>query len=134
MYLYLGDHSRVIQTFNTHNRRMSTLCNGWGLGVETAEYWHWLSRNYRILAELLDISETIIVGENEIEWGLKIVTGDAILNVDLVLHHPGYYYLFAANCIRQKQAKTSAREVSSLGSSSFTLRFLHLVWELGEQC
>ena|SRR5436305_13450159 len=90
---------------------MSILCNGWGLGVETAEYWHWLSRNYRILADLLDISETIIVNENEIEWGIKMITGDAIWNAELILHHPGYYYLFAANCIRQKYAKLAGREV-----------------------
>ena len=53
------------------------------------------------------------MGDNEIEWGLKMITGDAILNIDLVLHHPGYYYLFAANCIRQKHAKLAGREVHS---------------------
>jgi hypothetical protein len=60
---------------------------------------------------LLDISETIIVGENEIEDAIKMVTGDSILNPEMVLHHPGYYYLCAANCTRQKQAKISGREV-----------------------
>jgi hypothetical protein len=90
---------------------MSSLCNGWGLGVETAEYWQWLGRNYRVFADLLDISETIIVGEHEIEDAIKMVTGDSILNPEMVLHHPGYYYLCAANCTRQKQAKISGREV-----------------------
>ena len=95
----------MIQSFNTHNKRMSSLCNGWGLGIETSEYWHWLSRNYRILADLLDISETIIVGENEIESALKMTTGDSILNVDTVLQHPGYYYLSAAECVREIHSK-----------------------------
>jgi trafficking protein particle complex subunit 11 len=92
-------------TFNTHNRRMSSLYNGWGLGIETADYWHWLSRNNRIFADLLDISEAIIVGANEIDEGTKLITGDSILNSDMILQHPGYYYLLAANCIRQKHAK-----------------------------
>jgi hypothetical protein len=91
---------------------MSILCNGWGLGVETAEYWHWSSRNYRILADLLDISETIIVGEKEMEWAIKMVTGDMIWNAELVLHHPGCYYLVAANCIRRECAKLAGREVN----------------------
>ena len=107
----MGEHSRVIQTFNTHNKRMSMLCNGWGLGVEIAEYWHWLSRNYRVFADLLDISETIIVGENEIEDSLKMITGDSILNVDMVLHHPGYYYLLAADCVRQEHSRIGGRKV-----------------------
>jgi trafficking protein particle complex subunit 11 len=105
----MGDHSRVIQTFATHNKRMSALCNGWGLGVEIAEYWHWLSRNYRIFADLLDISETIIVGENEIEDSLKMITGDSILNGDMVLHHPGYYYLLAADCVRKEHLRSGRK-------------------------
>jgi len=112
LHLYLGDHLRVIQTFNSHNKRWSTLLNGWGLGVETAEYWNWLSRNHRIFAELLDISEAVIVGENEIENAIKLVTGDAILSVDSVLHHSGYYYLVAVNCIRQEHARMSSRPLS----------------------
>lgn len=107
----MGDHSRVIQTFNIHNKRMSGLCNGWGLGIETAGYWHWLARNYRIFADLLDISETVIVGENEIEESVKMITGDTILNVDMVLHHPGYYYLFAADCVRQEHSRYTRPEV-----------------------
>jgi hypothetical protein len=90
---------------------MSTLCNGWGLGVETAEYWNWLSRKYQIFADLLDISETTIVGLNEIEEATKMITGDAILNVEMVLHHPGYYYLLAAECVRQQNCRTVGHEV-----------------------
>lgn len=101
----------MMQTFNFHNKRLSVLLNGWGLGAETAEYWHWLSRNHRIFAELLDISETIIVGETEIENAMKSVTGDSILNVDSVLHHSGYFYLIAADCIRQEYARLATRQV-----------------------
>lgn len=108
----MGDHSRVIQTFNTHNKRMSALSNGWGLGVETAEYWHWLARNYRKFADLLVISETVIVGENEIEEAIKMITGDTILNVDMVLHHPGYYYLLAADCIREEHSRNATHTVT----------------------
>ena len=84
---------------------MSTLCNGWGLGVETAEYWHWLARNFRVFADLLDISETIIVGEQEIQEATKMITGDMIVNVDQILHHPGYFYLLAADCVRQENSR-----------------------------
>jgi len=93
---------------------MSTLCNGWGLGVETAEYWHWLARNFRIFADLLDISETIIVGEREIEEATKMMTGDMIVNVDQVLHHPGYYYLVAADCVRQEHSRTEVFKLQGL--------------------
>jgi trafficking protein particle complex subunit 11 len=122
LQLYLADHLRVIQTFNSHNKRWSTLLNGWGLGVETADYWHWLSRNYRIFAELLDISETVIVGENEIENAIKLITGDSILGIDSVLHHSGYYYLVSANCIRQQHARIPRQddEKAEDGESSET--------------
>jgi trafficking protein particle complex subunit 11 len=109
--LYLGDHTRVAQTFNAHNRRMEGLCNGWGLGLETAEYWGWLARKNRIFAELLDISETVVVGEEEIEEASKMITGDMILNVDLMLQHPGYYYLLAGECIRQQNSRTVVQQV-----------------------
>lgn len=107
----MGDHSRTIQAFTTHNKKMAILCNGWGLGIEIPEYWHWLSRRYRVFADLLDISETIIVGENEIEDSLKMITGDSILNVDTVLHHPGYYYLLAADCVRKEHLRSGGRMV-----------------------
>jgi len=84
---------------------MSALFKGWGLGIETAEYWHWLARNHRSFADLLGISEVIIVGENEIEQAIKPVTGDTIVYGDTVLHHPGYYYSQAAECLRQELAK-----------------------------
>lgn len=45
------------------------------------------------------------MGENEIEQGVKMVTGDAILNVECVLQHPGYYYLCAARCVGKMHAK-----------------------------
>jgi len=102
----MGDYSRVIQTFNWHNKRMSGLCNGWGLGVETAEYWYWLARNHRIFADLLDISETVIVVENEIDDASKMITGDTIVNGEMVLHHPGYYYLLSADCVRNEHLRS----------------------------
>jgi trafficking protein particle complex subunit 11 len=114
LYLYLGEHTRCIATFNMYNKRMSSLFNGEGLGIETAEYWRWLGRNHRIFAELLVISEAVVVGEKEIDEAVKAVTGDMIVNVDQVLHHPGYYYLVAADCTRNEHAKSQGKEVLSL--------------------
>jgi hypothetical protein len=57
------------------------------------------------------------------EWAIKMVTGDMIWNAELVLHHPGYYYLVAANCIRRKCAKLSGREVSPFPCLSLYLSF-----------
>jgi trafficking protein particle complex subunit 11 len=94
-----------VQTFNSHNKRLSALYNGWGLGVDTPEYWHWLSRNHRNFADLLDISETVIVGDAEVQSGMKMISGDAIVTGDHVLHHPGYYYLVAANCVRHEHSR-----------------------------
>jgi Foie gras liver health family 1 len=78
-------------------------CNGWGLGVETADFWNWSARTYRMFAELLEISDTLIVGDNEVENAIKVVTGDNIINLDMVLHHPGYYYLQATNSLQSKR-------------------------------
>ena len=103
----------MVHTFHSHNKRMAGLCNGWGLGRETAEYWAWLGRNYRVFAELVDISETTIVPENEIEEAMKMITGDTILNADMVLQHPGYYYLLAGECVRRQDSRTVAKEVSA---------------------
>ena len=115
---------------------MSSLCNGWGLGVETAEYWQWLSRNYRVFADLLDISEAIIVGDTEIENSIRMVTGDSILTLEAVLHHPGYYYLVAANCGRQKQAKLVGREVlpSLMLTRHWWRRIERWIWILIPSC
>jgi len=113
LLLYLGEHGRVVHTFHGHNRRMVGLCNGWGLGRETPEYWAWLGRNYRVFAELVDISETTIVPEHEIEEAMKMITGDIILNVEMVLQHPGYYYLLAGECVRQQNSRTVLKEVDA---------------------
>ena len=113
LLLYLEEHSRVVHMFHAHNRRMAGLCNGWGLGRETPEYWAWLGRNYRVFAELVDISETTIVPEHEIEEAMKMITGDVVVNVDMVLQHPGYYYLLAGECVRQQNSRTVVKEVSA---------------------
>lgn len=65
---------------------------------------------YHIFGELLDISDTVIVFEKEIEEAIKLVTGDSILNPDMVLHHAGYYYLQAANSMQRKRATIAWRE------------------------
>ena|SRR5579859_2046715 len=111
LFLYLGEHTRVVQTFNGHNRRMTLLFSGWGLGGETSEYWQWMLRSYRIFADLLEISEATILGEKELEGALKLVSGDTILNLDSVLYHPGYYYLLAAHCTRQRWSKSIGTNV-----------------------
>ena len=40
--------------FQRHVKRFSELSFGWGIGDETFEYWSWLSKQYRMLADLID--------------------------------------------------------------------------------
>lgn len=98
--------------FRRHIRRFSDLSKGWGIDENTYEYWSWLARQYRILAEVL---------EQGLRAGLKLPTHEASValppafttlpaepppipgrNTLNVLQHPGFYYYEAAICSRER--------------------------------
>src|SRR5262249_25658725 len=77
----------------------------WGIGEDTFEYWSWLARQYRVLAELMEIA---------LRAGLKLpvtrkVDGKAQPSSESIganptnhLQHPGYYYFQAARCTQER--------------------------------
>lgn len=98
--------------FRRHIRRFSDLSKGWGIDENTYEYWSWLARQYRILAEVLELG---------LRAGLKLPTHEASValppafttlpaepppipgrNTLNVLQHPGFYYYEAALCSRER--------------------------------
>ncbi|EJD46843.1 hypothetical protein AURDEDRAFT_86850 [Auricularia subglabra TFB-10046 SS5] len=118
LYLYHGEHARALAHVNRHVQRFAELSRAWGIGEEMFEYWSWLARQQRCLAELLELG---------IRHGLRLPshlphepnTNPELLaqlaavqqqrgSVDLsgalglglapahALQHPGFYYFAAA--------------------------------------
>lgn len=44
LYLYGDDSQHALAQFNKHVARFRQLCEGWGIGAETFEFWSWLSK------------------------------------------------------------------------------------------
>ncbi|KDN38138.1 hypothetical protein K437DRAFT_270646 [Tilletiaria anomala UBC 951] len=44
----------AMSTFQRHIKRFTELSTGWGIGDATFEFWSWLAKQYRMLADLLD--------------------------------------------------------------------------------
>jgi len=131
LYLYSNEFSLALAYFNRHLLKFAELSRGWGIGEETFEFWSWMAKQYRILAELLEIA---------VRFGMKLpvhgapaipghapapsvtqVASDAArvlgLNPANALHHPGYYYYTAATCTVQRYERYMiivAQEVSCL--------------------
>ena len=104
--------------FRRHIRRFSDLSNGWGIDKNTYEYWSWLARQYRILAEVLELGlragltlptyETSVVlppAFTSLPAEPPPIPGRNTLNV---LQHPGFYYYEAALCSRERFRRFTA--------------------------
>ncbi|KZT21090.1 hypothetical protein NEOLEDRAFT_1244812 [Neolentinus lepideus HHB14362 ss-1] len=115
LYLYNEEHALALSQHNSHVRKFSDLSRSWGIGEETFEFWSWMARQYRILAELL---------EQGTRSNLKIpsyrpappvstqrpgVEVDAIralgVNPSHALQHPGFYYYTAARCTERRRER-----------------------------
>ena len=104
--------------FKRHIRKFSDLSKGWGIDKNTYEYWSWLARQYRILAEVLELG---------LRAGLKLPTHEVSValppafttlpaepppipetNTSNVLQHPGFYYYEAALSSRERYRRFTA--------------------------
>ncbi|GAA6036838.1 hypothetical protein JCM8097_006306 [Rhodosporidiobolus ruineniae] len=56
LYLYLNEPSRALAQLNQHVYRFRELSTSWQIGVETFEFWSWLSKQYRLFADLTAIA------------------------------------------------------------------------------
>ncbi|KAK2463095.1 hypothetical protein APHAL10511_004750 [Amanita phalloides] len=126
LYLYNNEHALALSHHSMHMRKFGDFSRGWGIGEETFEYWSWMARQYRALAELL---------EQGLRSTLKIppykppaLTGNASLvaavirgssahslemnalrslglNPSHTLQHPGFYYYMASRCTELRKEK-----------------------------
>ncbi|EMD33144.1 hypothetical protein CERSUDRAFT_118207 [Gelatoporia subvermispora B] len=128
LYLYNNEHSLALAHHNSHIRRFADFSRGWGMGEETFEYWAWLARQYRILAELLEEgtkstlkipshfrtpSQTAaLVAAHALESSASqrnLLEAEALrllgLNPTQALQHPGFYYYMAARCQERRRER-----------------------------
>ncbi|KAL5512612.1 hypothetical protein ACEPAG_3265 [Sanghuangporus baumii] len=118
LFLYNAEHSLALSQFNTHVRRFSDLSRVWGISEDTYEYWSWIARQYRVLAELLEqgthfgmpipsyapSNSTAIpeAGQAQLEIDALPSLG---INPSTALMHPGFYYYFAAECTEKRRTR-----------------------------
>ena len=126
MYLYVDDPSRAVAQLNKHLTRFRVLCEGWGIGLDTFEFWSWLSKQsvplwcillvlitclsrYRLIADLLDLAMRggfKLPTHRPIPTTSNKMTNSAILhgiNPATALQHPGHLYHLAAICAIQRR-------------------------------
>ncbi|KAF9228502.1 hypothetical protein BS17DRAFT_773840 [Gyrodon lividus] len=136
-YLYNNEHALALSHHNLHIRRFADFSRGWGIGEETFEYWSWIARQHRVLAELLEQgSRSALTFPTNTPAsrtsGVPLVSGvgpgsapldlDAVralgLNPSHALQHPGHYYYMAARCTEARRERFLASGNMSQGTSS----------------
>ncbi|KAG5731761.1 UPF0636 like protein [Termitomyces sp. T112] len=129
LYLYNNEHALALSHYNTHIRIFCDFSRGWGIGEETFEYWSWIARQYRVLAELLEqgTRSTLVLpthrptiplntnfmasqhnggGRSLIPSTLETETIRSLgINPRHALQHPGFYYLMAAKCTETRRER-----------------------------
>ncbi|KAG6332551.1 hypothetical protein ID866_6536 [Astraeus odoratus] len=128
LYLYNNEHALALSHHNSHMRRFADFSRGWGIGEETFEYWSWMARQHRVLAELLEqgsrstlvfpvhapLSKTVGVAHTPLGPGGGLLDLDSVrmmgLNPSHALQHPGHYYYMAARCTEARRERFLACE------------------------
>lgn len=124
LYLYNSEHSLALSHHNSHMRRFADFSRGWGIGEETFEYWSWMARQHRVLAELLEqgsnssltfptLSPPSLTASmtSSSSTPVELDTVRAFgLNPSHALQHPGHYYYMAARCTEARRERFLANE------------------------
>jgi hypothetical protein len=90
LYLYLDDSTRAASQVNKHLHRFRGLCDGWGIGDATFEFWSWTSKQYRLIAEILELA---------LRGGFSLPAPSISMkeaNPFNVLQQPGHFFYLAA--------------------------------------
>ncbi|EGN92744.1 hypothetical protein SERLA73DRAFT_98785 [Serpula lacrymans var. lacrymans S7.3] len=132
LYLYNNEHALALSHHNSHVRKFADFSRGWGIGEETFEYWSWMARQHRVLAELLEQGSrtTLTIPTHKPvpqprpttpSTGATSTIGtpfelDAVrslgMNPSHALQHPGFYYYMAARCTEIRRERYLAVEGS----------------------
>ncbi|KAF8549955.1 hypothetical protein OG21DRAFT_1420431 [Imleria badia] len=137
LYLYNNEHALALSHHNLHMRRFADFSRGWGIGEETFEYWSWMARQHRMLAELLEQGSrstltfpthapltrasgtplTSAVGPTGAPLDVDAIRTLG-LNPSHALQHPGHYYYMAARCTEARRERFLASESASQGANA----------------
>ncbi|KAG9221235.1 hypothetical protein CCMSSC00406_0008930 [Pleurotus cornucopiae] len=144
LYLYNNEHALALSHHTTHMRKFGDFSRGWGIGEETFEYWSWMARQHRVLAELLEQGarttlaipvhspapppSTAALAASQLQSSVTTIRGveyDALrslgLNPTHALQHPGFYYYMAAKCTELRRDKfQTALEAELTATPGFT--------------
>ncbi|KAF8146870.1 Gryzun, putative trafficking through golgi-domain-containing protein [Mycena galopus ATCC 62051] len=138
LYLYNNEHALALSHHSTHIRKFGDFSRGWGIGEETFEFWSWIARQHRILAELLEHgtqSKLVIPDHRPVNPALVAATmrssvtvpSSALeieamrtmgINPSHALQHPGYYYYMAAKCTEARRERFLAAAEAEENQSS----------------
>ncbi|KAJ6491785.1 Gryzun, putative trafficking through golgi-domain-containing protein [Mycena vitilis] len=120
LYLYNNEHALALSHHNTHIRKFGDFSRGWGIGEETFEFWSWIARQHRILAELLEhgTQSKLVIPDhrpaNPSHRSSVAIPSSALeveamrtmgINPSHALQHPGYYYYMAAKCTEARRER-----------------------------
>ncbi|KAJ9095965.1 hypothetical protein QFC21_005327 [Naganishia friedmannii] len=113
---YRNDSAAALTFFHQHLSKFGDFSVAWGIGKNSFEFWSWLSRQYRLFAELLEIVvahglvihaplPVYAVPPASIAGGINTTEEVLVSAVKplLVLQNPGYYYYTAGNCAVQRK-------------------------------
>ncbi|KAI8643763.1 Gryzun, putative trafficking through golgi-domain-containing protein [Parasitella parasitica] len=121
-HLYLNAPTAALSQLNSHLHMFQSYSPSWGMGEHTFEYWSWLSKQYRIFADIIEAA---------IQAGYKVPLPTAYLttsasgtptsptlgnngggvantsgcNPGAILQHPGFYYHLAAMCCAERRRR-----------------------------
>ncbi|RDX49266.1 hypothetical protein OH76DRAFT_1483227 [Lentinus brumalis] len=123
LYLYNNEHSLALSNQNSHMRKFADFSRGWGIGEETFEFWSWLARQHRVLAELLEQGtrstlkipsaypapppSAALMAAQALEASQLGLDAMRVLglNPNQALQHPGFYYYMAARCTERRRER-----------------------------
>ncbi|GLB37359.1 putative foie gras liver health family 1 [Lyophyllum shimeji] len=139
LYLYNNEHALALSHHNSHVRIFSDFSRGWGIGEETFEYWSWIARQHRVLAELLEqgTRSTLTIPTHQPTYPIAsnaslAASGKGLasstlelesmrslgINPSQALQHPGFYYFMAARCTEiRRQRFLAALELENTQQS-----------------
>ncbi|KAG5645413.1 hypothetical protein DXG03_006237 [Asterophora parasitica] len=140
LYLYNNEHALALSHHNAHMRIFSDFSRGWGIGEETYEYWSWIARQHRILAELLEqgtrstltipvhkptpaiSNASLSVSQINSGRGLEMDSIRSLgINPSHALQHPGFYYYMAARCTELRRERFLAAVEFELYTKAYEL-------------
>ncbi|KAI9306763.1 Foie gras liver health family 1-domain-containing protein [Cunninghamella echinulata] len=123
-YLYLNDPSSALAQLNGHLHMFQSYSSAWAMGEQSFEYWAWLSKQYRIFADVVDLaiqhgfkvpnpSSSITPGSPNLPnspllgggHNYKINDNNIGCNPGAILQHPGFYYHLSAMCCAERRRR-----------------------------